>query len=162
MKKYRLLTSITFILLTVFPLIPTKSWGNALETEKKDNSLLTNPNFVIAHGEKENPLAIPDGQPIPKVTLIVHPDAKKGWNLELKVTNFKFSPENINVGSSFTEGHAHLYINGKKITRIYSNWYHLPSLDSGSNKVTVTLNTNDHRTLMYKGNIIEDTKLIDN
>ena len=28
---------------------------------------------------------IPAGQPVPTVNLVIHPDAMKGWNLEVKV-----------------------------------------------------------------------------
>jgi hypothetical protein len=100
-------------------------------------------------------LEIPPGQPIPTVKLIVHPDAMKGWNLEIQVTDFNFVPEKVNSTSSYTEGHAHLYINGKKITRLYGQWYYLSSLEPGDNELLVTLNTNKHETLVHNGKPIE-------
>lgn len=105
-------------------------------------------------------LEIPTGQPVPSVSLIVHPDAMLGWNLEVKVSNFKFAPEKVNQESKATEGHAHLYINGKKMTRLYGSWYYLSSLEPGSNKITVTLNSNGHEDLVDRGKPIEATKII--
>ncbi len=107
------------------------------------------------------PVEITNEQTLPSVDLVIHKDTKKGWNLEAKVANFKFAPENVNKSHQPGEGHAHLYINGKKITRIYGSWYYLDSLPSGKNKVTISLNTNKHNPLVHKGKSIEDTEIIE-
>lgn len=107
-------------------------------------------------------IAIPPGQPIPKVDLIVHPDARQGWNLELKLTDFQLTPENINqVSHSYQQGHAHLYINGKKVTRIYGNWYYLPELPPGRHQIRVGLTGNGHEMLMVHDQEIADTEMIE-
>jgi hypothetical protein len=111
--------------------------------------------------EQEQVINIPEGQPIPELDLVVHEDEVKGWNLELKVANFQFAPEKINQNSDPSEGHAHLYINGKKVTRIYSNWYYLPELESGRNEIRVELNANGHESLIYQGQRVEDTEIIE-
>ncbi|MBD2552335.1 hypothetical protein H6G51_03490 [Limnothrix sp. FACHB-708] len=98
---------------------------------------------------------IPAGQPIPTVSLSVLPDPKQGWNLQLTVQNFQFAPEQINQPGAWNQGHAHLYLNGRKLTRLYSNWYYLESLPSGSNQIQVTLNTNDHKDLYANGQRVE-------
>jgi hypothetical protein len=105
-------------------------------------------------------LEIPPGQPVPSVDLIVHSDPKKGWNLETKVSNFKFAPEHTSTASIPGEGHAHLYVNGKKITRIYGSWYYLENLNPGRNEITVALNANSHEALVHNGKKIEDTEII--
>lgn len=83
-----------------------------------------------------------------------------GWNLQLVTTNFEFAPEQINQASVTSAGHAHLYLNGEKITRLYSSWYHLPSLPSGSQTLTVTLNANGHEALVHDGQPILDTEVL--
>lgn len=114
------------------------------------------------HGETgEGTLEIPPGQPVPTVKLIVSKDRKKGWNLNIQTTNFTFAPENVNQPGNYREGHAHLYINGQKITRIYSDWYYLPALESGRDEITVSLNTNDHKTLTVRGKAISDTAIVE-
>lgn len=110
-----------------------------------------------AHGE----LKIPAGQPVPSVDLIVHEDQMQGWNLEVKVSNFKFAPEKVNQLSNLTEGHVHFYIDGEKITRIYSNWYYLNNLEPGKHEVTVSLNANSHEVLVQNDQPIEDTETIE-
>lgn len=118
---------------------------------------------LLAHEQEDHHkmVNIPPDQPTPKVDLIVHSDARDGWNLELNVKNFKFTPEKVNQASqSYQEGHAHLYVNGKKITRIYSNWYYLPDLQPGENKITISLTGNGHEMLMVEGKEIKDTEII--
>jgi hypothetical protein len=79
-------------------------------------------------------------------------------NVKLKVNNFKFVPEKIvtSAPSQVTEGHAHLLINGKKVTRLYGNWYYLKDLPVGSNEIIVTLNTNNHESLIVNGQVVGD------
>lgn len=149
MQTRLLLASTTLVLITGF--------SNSLEIFRAEN----NPtNSLLAHespnasspdgmmsgkgGHAHKTLEISAGQPVPSVSLIVHPDAIGGWNLEVKVSNFKFAPQKINQESKATEDHAHLYINGKTLTRLYGSWYYLSSLEPGSNKITVTLNSNGH------------------
>jgi hypothetical protein len=83
--------------------------------------------------------------PYPSVDIKIVKDSVSGYNLQLVTKNFKFTPENINKAVIMNEGHAHLYINGKKI-RIYSEWYHIDDgqLDQPINQIRVTLNANDH------------------
>lgn len=113
------------------------------------------------YGHQHKQLEIPAGQRIPEVDLIVTPDAMNGWNLELKLSNFKLAPENVNQGASFQEGHAHLFINGEKITRLYGNWYFLGNLEPGTNEISVTLNANNHDDLVHNGEMISDTEIIE-
>lgn len=106
-------------------------------------------------------MEIPFGQPIPTVNIVIHQDPLRGWNLETKVTNFKFAPEHVSTGAKPGEGHAHLYINGKKITRLYSSWYYLGDLKPGQHEITVELNANSHEVLAHNRKIIKDTKMIE-
>ena len=84
--------------------------------------------------------------PIPGVALRLTRDAADGFNLSLGVTNFTFTPERVNSANEPNTGHAHLYINGQKIARLYGPWMHLPAKlwQPGLNRVKVLLNANDH------------------
>jgi hypothetical protein len=104
---------------------------------------------------------ISDDQPVPSVDLVVHQDSLKGWNLEIKLDNFEFTPEMVNQANEPNKGHAHLYINGEKITRIYGNWYYLETLPVGRNEIKIGLNTNSHESLMYQEKLIEDIEVIE-
>jgi hypothetical protein len=102
-------------------------------------------------------LEINDSEPLPAVTVRVEPDLASGWNLKVEVVNFEFAPERVNQESVPYEGHAHLYINGEKVARLYGPWYHIPHLEPGSHEIQVTLNANGHEALVYEGEAIADT-----
>lgn len=123
---------------------------------------LANPVLSDFHQkDKDQEFVIPNNETAPTVDLIVTKDSRRGWNLQTKTTNFRFAPEKVNQEGGFQEGHAHLYINGKMVTRIYSNWHYLKNLEPGQNKITVILNNNQHETLIYQGKKIEATKVIE-
>jgi len=76
---------------------------------------------VHHHGQ----ITIPEGGKIPSVDLIVHDDPKSGWNLQIVTKNYTLSPERASTQNRDGEGHMHLHIDDKKITRIYGEWFHL-------------------------------------
>jgi hypothetical protein len=100
-----------------------------------------------------NPAALP-----PQINLSVTADTVSGWNLHIDVINFRFAPEKINQAvTDATEGHAHLYVDGYKLARLYGDWYHLKPLTPGQHTLKVNLTTNDHSSLYYNGVPIEAT-----
>jgi uncharacterized Zn-binding protein involved in type VI secretion len=105
-------------------------------------------------------ISIPPGQPVPTLKVMVYPDEKRGWNLELKTTQFTFAPQRVNQTNIAQEGHAHLMINGQSVTRLYSNWYYIKSLQPGRNTIEVGLASNHHNSLMFNGRPIADTVVI--
>jgi hypothetical protein len=106
------------------------------------------------HGE---PVEVPAGVPAPAVDISVTRDPKAGWNLRTTTTNFDFAPRNASTENVWGEGHAHLYIDGVKVGRLYTEWYHIAGLDMGEHTVRVTLNTNDHMDLAVDGTQVEDS-----
>jgi hypothetical protein len=80
----------------------------------------------------------------PKVELVVSEDAKSGYNIKIITTDFTFTPESVNGDNVIGEGHAHLYVDGEKIGRIYSNYFHYNGSFEGTKTFMVTLNANDH------------------
>lgn len=146
--------------LTLMSLILTTGLGIARTVNSSTNDLVADESHgAMGHSHKK--MEIPADKPVPEVDLIVHQDTMKGWNLEIKVNNFKFAPETVNQNSNPNEGHAHLYINDKKITRIYGNWYYLGNLEPGNNKITLRLNTNNHEDLVSHSKMIMDTEIIE-
>lgn len=90
---------------------------------------------------------------IPTVSIALHKDSKSGYNIEIIPTHFRFAPEHVNGAVVANEGHTHLYINGKKVARVYGAWFHIGEelLATGTNDVLVTLNANDHSELGVNG-----------
>ena len=96
----------------------------------------------------------PAGFPGPEVRLQVFQDAAKGWNLNLMTSNFNFAPERVSTAHIFNEGHAHVYVDGVKLNRIYSNWFNIGNLEPGGHTIEVRLSTNDHREYTRNGTLI--------
>lgn len=87
----------------------------------------------------------------PEVSMMLIPDAMAGHNLHVTVDNFAFSPERASLADVPGQGHAHVYVNGEKLARLYGEWMHIAALPKGEVTVEVTLNSNDHRPLAVNG-----------
>jgi hypothetical protein len=112
----------------------------------------------MGHGFVE----IPEGYQIPSIDVSVTQDPSGTWLLKVKAEHFMFAPENVGVKTpSYNEGHAHLYINGKKINRLYGEYYNLGDLKKGKSEIKVTLNSNNHGELVYKGQLIQSTVIVE-
>ena len=100
------------------------------------------------HGYKE----INNDSIIPQITnLKINKDAMSGWNLYFETKNFHLKPENLNAKHLPGQGHAHLLMNGQKVARIYSNWYHISNSDKTIQEVELILTTNSHETMTLNG-----------
>lgn len=91
---------------------------------------------------------------IPSLSAQFQQDQKGGYNVILSLDNFQFAPEKASTDDQTqNEGHAHLIINGYKITRLYSTNYYLPQnlLHEGDNIVRIFLNANDHSDWQFDG-----------
>lgn len=95
----------------------------------------------------KTPIVLAAGETAPTLAMKVLKDPVSGWNLEVITTNFRFAPENASTTHADGEGHAHAYVNGKKIARIYANWFHIDHLPEGEVLIEVGLNSNDHNAL---------------
>ena len=91
----------------------------------------------------------------PTLNLEVIKDSAAGWNLHLVTENFTFTPQKIDQDTNGGEGHAHVYVDGKKISRIYGPWFHLTGLTSGAHTIRISLNANNHSEFVFNGQAIE-------
>lgn len=112
-----------------------------------------------AHGKHQHK-QVEASTPYPTVDLVIHKDAKSGWNAQVLLNNFTFAPESVSSESVPGEGHAHIYIDGEKINRVYSEWYHLGELTPGAHEIAVRLSSNDHKELLAEGALIEDKESV--
>ncbi|MBA4495381.1 ZIP family metal transporter [Paenactinomyces guangxiensis] len=112
------------------------------------------------HHHAVQPVVIPNGTVPPAVSLQVKKDSESGWNIHIQTKHFRFAPEHLNEPTRMGEGHAHLYVNGKKAARLYSPWYHLQELAPGTHEIRVELNSNQHAPFVYQGKKIEASATI--
>lgn len=99
-----------------------------------------------SHGEGEHAHEAIEvsGDKAPTVLLKVTKDAKSGWHVHLDTTNYRFAPEHANQENVVGEGHGHLYVDGKMVSRLYGPDYHYNEEFTGERTFKVTLNGNSH------------------
>jgi len=105
---------------------------------------------------------VPEGASPPTLTIEATADPLDGYNVKLTVSGFTFSPEHVGLESEAVEGHAHLYVNGRKVMRVYGAWAHLPmaQLETGENRIRVGLYDNLHRAWASAGRPVEAEILV--
>lgn len=103
-------------------------------------------NHARYHGTREVP-----AEGAPELSLVVEKDAVDGWNVTLVTEDFTFAPTQVNGPHMPNTGHAHLYVNGVKMTRVYSPHVHVPELPPGQHVIRVSLSGNDHSYFMVDG-----------
>ncbi|MEM7335866.1 MAG: DoxX family membrane protein [Chloroflexota bacterium] len=92
---------------------------------------------------------------IPEVTLIeVIAENPNSYNLHVEIDNWQFTPALTGEDTILNEGHAHVYVNGEKVGRMYGFWFHLGELPEGENHIVVTLNGNDHTDFVANGELL--------
>ena len=109
-------------------------------------------NHAADHGSMDHsPVDLPADGTAPTLAITLHQDAMSGLNPEIQTTNFTFTPQTVNAANTPNSGHAHVYANGKKLARVYGNWFHITGLPSGDHTIKVELNANSHGVYMVDG-----------
>jgi len=96
----------------------------------------------------------------PTLATAVYPDPVAGWNLHVITSNFTFDAAAAGLENIEGHGHAHVYVNGVKLGRVYGAWHHIGKLPLGRNDVTVSLYANDHSGLASGGMKISSTSTV--
>lgn len=105
------------------------------------------------HGMKMVDLT--DAETIPTFTAIeVTKESPTSYNLHVEIENWTFTPELAGQEPINNQGHAHVFVDGRKVGRMYSDWFHLDDLKPGEHRIVVTLNANDHSDFVVKGKVI--------
>lgn len=137
LKKWNLVAIIIICLAAGFV------FGN---TYKVESEKLGGHDMTMDHTSMHKHVQIPVGYKIPTIKLNTTPDIMGGYNINVQTTNFTFTPQNVGKNSVPNTGHAHIYINGKKVGRIYGNWHYAGPANfvTGTNTIAVTLNSDNH------------------
>ena len=109
---------------------------------------------IMAHEMMHGTLEIPAAG-APEVAISVEKDPMSGWNVAITTRNFTFAPELVNADNVENTGHAHLYVDGVKVARLYGPHHHLPDLPVGDREISVSLSANDHSYYVVEGDRIE-------
>ena len=89
------------------------------------------------------------------VRVEAHPDEVSGFNVRLITTGFTFAPEEVNREPVPGHGHAHLYLDGVKLGRVYGEYYHVDPVAPGEHTLRATLNANIHGEYTSGHDVIE-------
>jgi len=101
----------------------------------------------------------------PTALLELKKDPTGGFNVHVVTTNFTWRPEMASMKHVPGEGHAHVFLDGRKIMRIYNEWFHLNTYQfatrSGEQLLSIEFVGNDHSPYTIKGSPIGDTRIVD-
>ena len=91
------------------------------------------------------------------VAITAEPDAAGGVNVRIATEGFQFAPDSVDQPHTPGAGHAHIYVDGVKLGRVFEPDYHIAPLSAGQHEIRVSLNANDHSDLVYDGARVEST-----
>ena len=83
-------------------------------------------------------------KPYPLINLEIIKDKVDGYNLYIDLENFTLNPSQIGIENQPNMGYLQLFVNDIKITRVYSNWVHVPQrfFNLKDNFIKITFNSN--------------------
>jgi len=101
----------------------------------------------------------------PTASLEIKKDPTGGFNVHVVTTNFIWRPEMASMKHVPGEGHAHVFLDGRKIMRIYNEWFHLNTYQfatrAGEQLLNIEFVGNDHAPYTIEGSPVGDQKLVD-
>lgn len=121
---------------------------------ERSGKLTTRARIVDGPGKVHGALYETDAASAPRLTLSAEPDSG-GWRITLSVANLQLTEEGVDGVHVPGEGHAHLYLNGLKLRRVYGTEARIGALPPGEHELRVTLNTHDHRSYAVGGRPVE-------
>ena len=101
----------------------------------------------------------------PISVLKIQKDPTGGFNVQVVTTNFVWRPEMASMQHVPGEGHAHVYLDGRKIMRIYNEWFHLNtfqfSTKPGEQLLSIEFVGNDHAPYTIQGLPVGSEQVVD-
>ena len=89
------------------------------------------------------------------VAITAEADADGGVDVGIATEGFRFAPESVDQTHTPGAGHAHIYVDGEKLGRVFDTPYRIDQLPPGEHEIKVSLNTNDHSDLVFNGARVE-------
>ena len=101
------------------------------------------------------------GARAPRLTLTATPDSMGGFNLRVRMANFRLAPEHTGGRPVAGEGHLHLYVDGAKHTRLHGSWFYLDGLAPGAHALRVEAVANNHAPYHHGGEPVFATAAVE-
>ncbi|MBS9768589.1 MAG: hypothetical protein KGV44_13765, partial [Flavobacteriaceae bacterium] len=141
----KLLTAVvSYLLILGVMLFAYKFVANYQYEVAKSKAQATCP-FHNPNSHSARMLDVANSDRIPKITKmeILEEPEDMGYDIHIETENWKFTPENVGKPYTENEGHIHVYLDGQKAGRMYSNYFYLGKLTKGKHKVAITINGDD-------------------
>ena len=110
------------------------------------------------HGKADNRDvdAVEAGAPV-AVAISVTAGTQGEADVQIKTDNWRWAPEAVDQDHEPGVGHAHIYVDGVQISRVFGPEFHMEDLEPGMREIRVALNSNNHKELMVDGEVVEAT-----
>lgn len=97
------------------------------------------------------------GAKAPTLRVDIDVDKVSGYNITLTTTRFRWTPQRASSDHVAGEGHAHVYLDDKRLLRLYTPAFHLDTaaLEPGAHQLRIVLNGNDHVAYSADGEMVE-------
>lgn len=118
--------------------------------------------FHNPDGHSSRMLDVSNSEKIPKfITMeIIEEPEEMGYDIHVELDNWTFTPEQVGKPYTENQGHIHVYVDGKKAGRMYTNWFYLGKLAKGKHKVAITINGDDHTAFTIEDKMIGEEREI--
>ena len=96
------------------------------------------------------------------ISVSITTEVQNGGDVYVRILtgNWRWAPEQVDQPHAPGEGHAHIYVDGEKISRVFEPFYQLTGLAPGEHEIRVTLNSNDHHELLVSRKTAESATLV--
>lgn len=129
---------------------------NKTETHSDGDSHSHSDKEGHSHGDLE-PYEFASHDAVPSVAIQSVKENKDGeWVLGVNFENLEIREDKVDQENVPGEGHAHVYVNGEKVSRLFAEEYTFEDPLKGGDVVSVEINTNDHRPYTHDGVAIDD------
>ena len=94
------------------------------------------------------------------VSMSATADDESGANLSIATTGLTFAPDKVDQPHVPGEGHAHVYVDGVKLGRVFANDHYISDLAAGERSIRITLNANSHEQYARGDQPVEATTTV--
>ena len=129
--------------------------------------ILTFSSILPLHAHSNGAVTVHEISPevAPISVLKIQKDPTGGFNVQVVTTNFVWRPEMASMQHVPGEGHAHVYLDGRKIMRIYNEWFHLNTFQfatkAGEQLLSIEFVGNDHAPYTIQGFPVGAEQIVD-
>jgi hypothetical protein len=140
----------------VATLLALAACGSGPQAGEENQQSLSEGQLLSAQHMDGHKLREVPAEQAPSVEVEVTEDSSSGWNVHVVTEGFEFAPERLGEVRP-QEGHAHLFVDGEKVARLYGAWYHLSgsAVPVGEHELSVSLSANDHTVWAVDGEPIQ-------